>query len=71
MCVSVLVYADDIILLAPSVESLQKLLVICENVLSYLDMSLNSKKSVCIRIGARHDATYVQHKVNVGISYST
>jgi tRNA threonylcarbamoyladenosine modification (KEOPS) complex Pcc1 subunit len=55
-CVSVLVYADDIIILAPSVGSLQKLLCICENALAEIDMSLNSKKSVCIRVGARHDA---------------
>jgi len=50
-CFSILLYADDIVLLAPSVHSLQLLLHTCENKLSSLDMRLNNKKSVCIRIG--------------------
>ena len=54
--VSIVIYADDIILLAPSVESLQRMLRICENELAWLDMSLNPKKSLCIRFGPRYDA---------------
>jgi hypothetical protein len=53
ICVSVFLYADDILLLSPSVTGLQTLLTICENVLSDLDMRLNEKKSVCMRFGAR------------------
>jgi len=34
-------YADDIILLAPSVSALQHLLDVCESELQYLDMSIN------------------------------
>jgi hypothetical protein len=52
-CVSVILYADDIILLAPSVQTLQRLIDICEIELNYLDMRINSKKSVCLRIGPR------------------
>ena len=46
-------YADDILLLAPSVHALQLSLRICEDELSRLDMRLKNKKSVCIRIGPR------------------
>ena len=48
-------YADDILLIAPSVQSLQTLLHLCEAELIYLDMCINSKKSVCIRFSSRFD----------------
>ena len=53
VCVSILLYADDIILTAPSVRTLQHLLDVCQQELDYLDMSINAKKSFCIRIGPR------------------
>jgi len=43
VCYSILLYADDIILLSPSVSSLQKLLSVCELELSWLDMEINTK----------------------------
>ena len=49
-------YADDILLLAPSVSELQRLLCICESELKWLDLSINIKKTCCMRIGPRHDA---------------
>jgi len=49
----VILYADDIMLLARSVCELQRMLTACERELSWLDMSINSKKSCCIRIGPR------------------
>jgi len=52
-CVSILLYADDILLLAPSVRSLQLLLGVCEIELKRIDMSINVKKSSCMRIGPR------------------
>ena len=51
----VVLYADDILLLAPSVTALQKLLRACEQELDSIDMSINVKKSCCMRIGVRHD----------------
>ena len=48
--VGILVYADDILLLAPSVHSLQNLLRICEVELQLLDMTINASKSVCMRV---------------------
>ena len=41
-------YADDIILLAPSVSALQRFLCVCETELQWLDMSINVNKSACI-----------------------
>ena len=38
-CVSIFLYADDIILLAPSVEALQQMINLCEQQLSSLDVS--------------------------------
>jgi hypothetical protein len=49
----VILYADDIMLLARSVCELQHILTACERELSWLDMSINSKKSCCMRIGPR------------------
>jgi len=51
--ISVVLYADDILLLAPSVCQLDALLKICEHELIQLDMAINFKKSCCLRIGSR------------------
>jgi len=50
-------YADDIILTASSVGVLQKLglLHTCEQELCWLGMSINVKKSCCLRVGPRCD----------------
>jgi len=53
---SIVLYADDIILISPSVQALQILLTICETELLQLDMLLNAKKSCCMRIGERCNA---------------
>ena len=52
-CVSIIMYADDILLLSPSVTTLQDLLYICGNTLRSLDLFINPKKSVYMRIGPR------------------
>jgi len=56
MCVSVFMYADDIILLCPFVDGLQRLLRVCERAIEEIDMKINASKTVCIRIGPRSDA---------------
>ena len=48
---SIFLYADDILLLAPSVFALQQLVLIVESFLLDIDMSINSKKTVCMRAG--------------------
>jgi len=50
---SIILYADDILLLSPSVQSLQQLLSACEAKLRQLDLAINIKKSVCLRVGPR------------------
>ena len=46
-CAAIFLYADDIILLAPSVQALQSLVNICNSELSFLDMAINTKK-ICL-----------------------
>jgi hypothetical protein len=52
--ISIIMYADDILLLAPSLYALQKLINIVESYLLSIDMSLNAKKSTCLRIGPQY-----------------
>jgi len=49
----ILVYADDILLIAQSVSELEILSRACEKELLFLDMAINAKKSCCLRIGPR------------------
>ena len=53
----IILYADDIILIAPTITLLEKLVHnYFELELSRLDMMINFKKLSCLRIGSRHDA---------------
>jgi len=54
ICTGIFLYADDIILLAPSVQALQSMISICESELNYLCMAVNAKKSACLRFGPRY-----------------
>ena len=54
LCVGIFLYADDIILLAPSIHALQIIVNICESELSFIDMAINVKKSACLRFGPRY-----------------
>ena len=56
-CLSIVLYADDIILLTDSVTALQSLLDTYEYELYYLGMFINSYKSKCIRFGPRYKNT--------------
>jgi len=51
--VYLLLYADDILLLSPTVTELQNMLHNCELELVALDSVINVKKSCCMRIGQR------------------
>ena len=55
--VSIILYADDILLLTPSVAGLQKLLLLCEAELQLLGLKINDKKTVCMRIGPHYQAS--------------
>ena len=63
-CTSIFLYGDDIMVISPSVSILQTMLHLCESELLDLDMSLNVKKSVCMRFGPRFDATYLRQLNN-------
>ena len=45
MRVIFILYADDILLISPSITNLERLLHRCEHELSWLDMSINLKKN--------------------------
>jgi Reverse transcriptase (RNA-dependent DNA polymerase) len=49
----IFLYADDILLLFPSITALQLLIDTCEKELDNIDMLINVKKSSCIRFGSR------------------
>ena len=51
--VNIFLYADDIVLIAPTVTGLQRILNVCEIELVNLDMHINVSKSMCIRYGPR------------------
>ena len=53
LCCCIYLYADDILLLSPSITGLQLLLNACEQELDNIDMLINVKKSSCIRFGNR------------------
>ena len=52
--VYIVLYADDILLLAPSDGELHNLLATGEVELDLIDMAINIKKSCCMRIGPRN-----------------
>ena len=56
MCMSIILYADDILLLAPSIGCLQQLFLVCEAELNSIGMFINESKTVCMRIGPRYQA---------------
>jgi Reverse transcriptase (RNA-dependent DNA polymerase) len=51
----IVLYADDIILIAPTVTGLQCLINVCESEIVKLDMRINVCKSMCIRFGSKFD----------------
>jgi hypothetical protein len=53
MFINVILYADDIVLIAPTVTGLQRLVNVCELEFVKLDMRINLSKSMCLRFGPR------------------
>jgi hypothetical protein len=50
----ILMYADDLVLISASLYKLQKMINICLDEFHNLDLTINVKKSDCIRFGPRH-----------------
>ena len=59
-CVCIFLFADDILLLSPTITGLQSLFNTCERELEKLDMRVNAKKSMCLRFGLRFDAPCIE-----------
>ena len=55
--VGAFMYADDIVLLSPSIYELQRMVIVCKNELENLDLTLSINKSKAIRIGKRFNST--------------
>ena len=66
VCCSIFLYADDILILCPTVTGLQALLSVCEKELCELDMVINVKKSTCIRFGPRFNEQCEELKTSNG-----
>ena len=67
MFISIIMYADDLLIMPPSVTFLQKLIRLVEIELTSLDMLINARKSMCMRIGTRHNAKCVDITAYDGI----
>ena len=46
----IIVYADDILLISPSVVNLENLIHLCERELNWLDMTINYKKNLVVYV---------------------
>jgi len=51
--INCILYADDIVLISPTVHSLQIMLDVCASFAQEVDMKFNSTKSVVMRVGTR------------------
>lgn len=63
-CLNSFLYADDLILIAPSVLDLQSLLSLSSDSFLNLGLEINPGKSYCLRVGNRCRATCQDIKVN-------
>ena len=64
--VYIVLYADDILLIAPSVCGLDAIVKICELELSRLDMVINTRKSCCLRVGPRNNVSCLPVSLSAG-----
>lgn len=53
--VGMIMYADDILLIAPTVLGLQTMLDKCSDIFGNIKLQFNPKKSVCVAIGAANE----------------
>ena len=67
LCMGSFMYADDLVLLSPSVGELKAMVDIVCNELSNIDLRLNVAKSVCIRIGKRFYTKCMSISTSTGV----
>ena len=63
LCTAIFLYADDIILIAPSIQALQSLIRLCELELNFACMTVNVKKSACLRFGPRYNKNSIGDEI--------
>jgi len=64
----IVLYADNILLISPSVCMFEKLVQICEFELDQIDMVINVKKSCCLSIGPRNDVSCDAIRTSSGVA---
>ena len=52
-----LMFADDIVLCSASLKDLELLVNMCSKAFDDIGMTINAKKSACLRIGNRHNSS--------------
>ena len=62
----IVLYADDILLIAPSVCGLDAIVKTCELELNKLDMVINTRKSCSLRIGPRNNVSCLPVSLSTG-----
>jgi len=60
-------YADDLILLSPSIAELQAMIDVCYHELGEINLGLNVNKSACLRIVKRCFTKYCDLKAGNGV----
>jgi hypothetical protein len=62
--VGILMYADDLVLISSSLRGLQGMIDLCISELNSLDLVINAKKSVCLRIGKNYKSNCKNMTIN-------
>ena len=70
LMISALMYADDVILIAPSVVALQKLISLCQSEFEDLYLHFNVTKCAAMRVGPRYKSVCSTLVVAGGVSIS-
>jgi len=66
-CYNAIMYADDLLLMSITISDLQNMINLCVSELCSNDLSVNALKSVCLRVGARHNCTTCTLSVNTQV----
>ena len=64
--VGMIMYADDILLISPTVQGLQTMLDNCSDVFDNIKLQFNAKKSVCVALGAASEYQITDMKLQDG-----
>ena len=63
---NIIAYADDLVVLAPSVSALQNLLNICYNETKNILLNFNTEKSVCVKFKKCNKFTEINSCIELG-----